>query len=93
MTTHAFDSNTARNDVRAKVIDLASRMGHEKPALGDDDVIPKTGLLDSIGIMELIVWLETRFDVEINQSDLTIENFGTVNAIVEYLATHARPMA
>ena len=56
-------------------------------------MIPKTGLLDSTGIMELIVWLETRFDVEIDQSDLTIENFGTVNAIVAYLAAHARPTA
>lgn len=83
----------ARNDVRAKVLELASRTGAKKPTLQDDEVIPETGLLDSAAIMELIVWLETRFDVEIDQGDLTIENFGTVNAIVEYLAAHARPVA
>ena len=26
--------------------------------------------------MELIIWFETRFDVTIDQSDLTLENFG-----------------
>lgn len=93
MTTQTLDIAAARKDVRAKVIDLASRASSKTPTLGDEDVIPETGLLDSAAIMELIVWLETRFDVEIDQGDLTIENFGTVNAIVEYLAAHARPVA
>jgi acyl carrier protein len=83
----------ARNDVRAKVLELASRARAKTSTLRDDEVIPETGLLDSAAIMELIVWLETRFDVEIDQGDLTIENFGTVNAIVDYLASHARPVA
>lgn len=81
-----------RHEVRAKILGLASRT-IKKPTLSDDEVIPETGLLDSAAIMELVVWIETRFDVEIDQGDLTIENFGTVNAIVEYLAGHARPMA
>ena len=93
MTTHTIDTVAARSDVRAKIMELASRTGAKKPALRDDEVIPETGLLDSAAIMELVVWLETRFDVEIDQADLTIENFGTVNAIVEYLAAHARRMA
>jgi acyl carrier protein len=93
MTTHALDIAAARGAVRAKVVDLASRTSGKKMTLGDDDVIPETGLLDSAAIMELIVWLETRFGIEIDQSDLTIENFGTVNTIVDYLAAHAGQMA
>ena len=93
MTTHPFDIAAARNEVRAKVADLASRTTIQKPTLNDDDVIPETGLLDSAAIMELIVWLEQRFGVEIDQGDLTIENVGTVNAIVNYLAAHARQVA
>jgi D-alanine--poly(phosphoribitol) ligase subunit 2 len=93
MTTQTIDTAAARRDVRAKIIELASRTGAKKLSLRDDEVIPESGLLDSAAIMELVVWLETHFDVEIDQADLTIENFGTVNAIVEYLAAHARPMA
>ena len=93
MTTHAVDMAAARDAIRAKVIDLASRTGTKKPTLSDDDLIPETGLLDSAAIMELIVWTETRFDIEIEQSDLTIENLGSVNSIVQYVGAHVRPMA
>jgi len=93
MTTHAVDMAAARDAIRAKVIDLASRTGTKKATLSDDDLIPETGLLDSAAIMELIVWIETRFDIEIEQSDLTIENLGSVNSIVQYVGAHVRPMA
>ncbi len=93
MTTHAIDTGAARAEIRAKVTALASQLGRKPPRFGDDELIPETGLLDSAAIMELIVWLETRFDVEIDQGDLTIENFGSVNAMVDYLAAHARPVA
>ena len=93
MTTHTLDLAAARQEIRAKVVELASRTAVRTPTLHDDDVIPETGLLDSAAIMELIVWLEQRFGLEIDQGDLTIENFGTVNAIVSYIAAHAGQMA
>ena len=93
MMTHALHTHAARTAVRAKILELASRLHTKKPALRDDDVIPESGLLDSAAIMELIIWLETHFDLEIDQSDLTIENFGTIDAIVDYLSAHARPVA
>jgi len=79
------DEASARNDIRSKVLELARRRGIKAANLRDDEVIPDTGLLDSAAIMELVVWLETRFDVEIDQADLTIEHFGTVDAMVEYV--------
>ena len=93
MAAHAIDTVAARNDVRAKIVELASRTTIKKPILRDDDVIPETGLLDSAAVKELVNWLESRFGVEIDQRELTTENFGTVNAIVNYLDEHARGMA
>ena len=90
---NTIDTAAARNEIRSKIVELASRTTLKKPVLRDDDVIPETGLLDAGTTRELVGWLETRFGVEIDQRDLTIENFGTVNAIVHYLASHARPMA
>lgn len=81
-----FDRAAAGREIRAKVLELARGRGIRNAALRDDEVIPETGLLDSAGIMELIVWYETRFDLAIDQDDLTIENFGTVNAMVDYLS-------
>ena len=44
MTAHTLDVVAARGDVRAKVVDLASRLSRKPPTLHDDDVIPENGL-------------------------------------------------
>lgn len=85
MTTQALDRATAAREIHEKVVELARARGVRVTGFKDDEVIPETGLLDSAGIMELIVWYEDRFGLAIDQADLTVENFGTVNAMVEYL--------
>jgi acyl carrier protein len=56
----------------------------------DTDLIPDAAGLDSAAIMELIVWYEQRFGLEVDQDDLTIENFGTIDAMTRYVHAHRR---
>lgn len=49
--------------------------------LGDSDLISK-GILDSMDIMNLIMELESEFDIEIDPEDVLSENFESVEAIV-----------
>lgn len=71
--------------LRAKVIALAKDLGNDARSLKDDQVIPETGFLDSAGLMELIMYYEQTFGLNIDQEDLTIENFGTLDAMAAYL--------
>ena len=75
----------ARDAIRQQVIKLAARRGVDATGLGDSDVLPETGVLDSVAIMELIIWFESTFDRSVGQSELTLENFGSVDAMVSYL--------
>ena len=52
----------ARDAIRQQVIKLAVRRGVDATGLGDSDVLPETGVLDSVAIMELIIWFESTFD-------------------------------
>jgi acyl carrier protein len=52
----------------------------------DTEVAPDThliedGLIDSMGIQELITFIERAYSVEFEMDDLTAENFGTLNDI------------
>lgn len=85
MMAETFDRAAAAREIRSKVLELARARGVRGGDLRDDQLIPESGLLDSAGIMELIVWYETRFDLEIDQDELTIDNFGTVNGMADYL--------
>jgi acyl carrier protein len=79
-----------KQDIRAKVVEIAARDGADATRLNDDDLIPQTGMLDSAGIMELIVWYETWFDLAIDPAELTIENFGSIDAMAAYAQRHGR---
>ena len=50
----------------------------------DTDLL-KTGLIDSLGIMRLVAFLESEFTTTIPAQDLTLENFSSVNTIMAYL--------
>jgi len=43
------------------------------------------GIVDSLGMMKLVVFLEKEFKVKIAPEDMTVENFNTVQSISEYL--------
>lgn len=54
--------------------------------LGDDDSLMGTGIIDSMGVMEVIAFLEEEFGVIVDDSDITEANLGTLNAIAAYVA-------
>ncbi len=51
----------------------------------EDDLLERS-LVDSLGIMRLIAFIEQEFDYAVPPQDIVIEHFMTVNAIIDYLA-------
>lgn len=50
----------------------------------EDDLLG-SGLIDSIGIMKLIGFIESEFEVKVPPEDMVIEHFMTVEDISNYL--------
>lgn len=50
----------------------------------DDDLLG-SGLVDSLGMMKLISFIEKEFGLKIPAEDMVIENFMTVSCISTYL--------
>jgi acyl carrier protein len=53
--------------------------------VNSNDLLWTDKILDSITIVELIVELEAEYDIEIPMNEVVIENFETVDLIVNYL--------
>jgi D-alanine--poly(phosphoribitol) ligase subunit 2 len=79
------DARNAQVAIHAKVVEIAKQLGNDARKLRFDEEIPASGLLDSAGLMELMMWFEAEFGLTVDQEDLTIENFGTIDAMVQYL--------
>lgn len=50
--------------------------------LGDDDPLFESGVIDSLGHLKLISFLEKEFSVSLSMDDLSWDNFDSVNKIV-----------
>ncbi len=84
-----MNPDAARQAVRDKITQLAQALGSSASDLGDDQFIPQADILDSAATMELIIWLEETYSISVPDDDLVIENFGTINLIIEYLQKHS----
>ncbi|MEL6160322.1 MAG: acyl carrier protein [Cyanobacteria bacterium J06627_32] len=54
----------------------------------DDDLLGEE-IIDSMGVMRLVAFVEERFACKVPQSDITIINFRTIKAIDDYLAARS----
>jgi acyl carrier protein len=52
---------------------------------GDDDSLLEAGALDSTAVMELVAFLEHFFSLQVDNSEISPENFETVNRIVTFI--------
>ena len=56
-------------------------------ALGDQDHLLQRGVIDSMGVMELIAFLRSEFGIEVADEDITEQNLGTLADIARYVTT------
>lgn len=51
----------------------------------DDEPFVKSGILDSLGMLELILFVESTFGLCLADSELVPENLACVNALVRFI--------
>jgi acyl carrier protein len=53
--------------------------------LSNDTSLLKGGILDSLSLLRLVVFLQERFQLTVDETDLLPENFDSVDAVCAYL--------
>ena len=53
--------------------------------LKNDDSFLETGIVDSTGVVELVMFVEDTFAIEVPDEDVVPENFDSVEALVGYI--------
>ena len=54
--------------------------------LGEDDSLLRTGVISSLGMMELVGWVEETFALAVDPAEITEQNFDTVRSIARFVA-------
>jgi acyl carrier protein len=55
--------------------------------LDPDASLMEEGILDSVGVFELITWLEKTFAISVGDQDLTPENLDSVNRLTGFVTS------
>lgn len=73
---------TSRDKMEEKILDfIQKKILHRRRKVGLQDSLFGAGVLDSVGHLQLITYLEKEFSVSFSLAEFTWENFDTVENI------------
>ena len=81
MTEQATD---VRGDIRSYLEENFLYM-HPNVELGDSDDFLALGIIDSLGFVELVEEVQSRYGLSIDDTEITEENFGSIDAIARFV--------
>lgn len=61
----------------------------EDAALGDDDSLVARGIIDSMGVLEVIEFLENRFGIKVAEAEMVPDNLDSVTKLEAYVTRKA----
>lgn len=77
-------TQTVESQVRAYVVDHFL-FGQGGDALGSEDSFLEKGLIDSTGVLEVVMFLEERFGIKVQDEELVPENLDSVGRIARFV--------
>ncbi len=60
-------------------------MRNRNARLSEDEDLLSSGILDSLGILQLVAYIEKSFGIRIPDEDVVFENFQSIQSITNYL--------
>ncbi len=63
----------------------------ELESLADSDSLLESGLIDSMGVLDLVIFLESTFSIHVADEDVVPGNLGTIGGIVAYVQRKRTP--
>jgi acyl carrier protein len=53
--------------------------------IADDVSFLETGVIDSMGVMELVAFVQSEFSVEVAQAEVVVENFDSIHKLANFV--------
>jgi acyl carrier protein len=77
---------TVEQEVRTFLAENFS-LGRDLNNLSGSQSLTERGFIDSVGIVEVLTFLETRYDIQITDDETVPENIDTIDNIVRFVGT------
>lgn len=64
-------------------------MNGSNSELDEAENLLAAGIIDSLGILRLVSFVEEKFGIEVPDEDVTIDNFQSVKSMADYVASQS----
>lgn len=81
-------STMPKDIVKAFVVENFLFGDHTHPLAGSDSLI-ENGIIDSTGVLELVAFLEERFEIIMADAEIVPDNLDSLDRIVSFIASKA----
>lgn len=78
-----------RSELRSFIVENFM-YGQNEDTLGDEDSFIESGVIDSTGVLELIGFLENRYGITLEPTELVPENLDSISSLIK-LVERKRP--
>ena len=86
------NQENAMTEIKPKIRDFLSRQFHNHTFADDEDFFA-SGFVNSLFAMQLVIFVEQEFGITVDDEDLDIANFRTINAIAALVERKAASIA
>lgn len=82
------------DELRSRIHDyVVANFVFDSSEVDDDMSLTRTGLLDSMGVLETVLFLEESLGVAVSDEEVLPQHFDTVNALVAFVQTKLAPVS
>jgi acyl carrier protein len=77
-------TNMSTSNILLEYIKKELAVGSKRNIQMDDDLL-SAGIIDSLGVLQLVSFIEDQFNIQMPDEDVVLENFQSVNSLASYL--------
>ena len=59
--------------------------GAKKRAVNDDSPLLESGIIDSLGMLDVVAFLEQTFGIKVEDEELVPDNFASIKALTDFV--------
>ena len=79
----------SRNEIMSRIQEFVMKefpLARQR-SIADDDLLLDSGILDSLGVVSLVAFVEKEFEITVSDEELLLANFQSISCLATFVQT------
>jgi acyl carrier protein len=75
------------SDIRTEIRHFLSRdLGRDMTGVDDRESLLERGVIDSLAVLQLVTFLQERYDIQVSDDEMMPDNFDSIDAMADFVS-------